>query len=623
MRRPSSFFTESRLVLNIVTRLHRRLEESRVAGGVFFASQSPNIMEHVIHDNDMDIAGLDLQHAPISALDSVNFLRTMQAADPEITPFARLPNHDVYWIQQSLDAGYTGLVVPLVESADEARRLVRATYFPPLGARSTAGSIRAWMYEVDVEELNRRTLLFPQIESAEGLEHVEEILAVEGVSGVLFGPEDLSLSCGWRGKDLWSYSPFMEAVERVITACREQGKLSAILTGSYLDARRAGFQVIGYGGDCKMSYSTVTEYSITAMQQLRQLDDELSLKTSRSPGNSTGKADRIERYRHSLDKFDDWIEKHLSSKDGGWQQDTSADGFFSWLHYANFRGRRDWSARALRVTNEQFVSQDVPLKQGPNRDAMQAYVPLWLGWGAFEADAFTLSRRWLDYAATFQHDKSGGLFAGIPERDTGQGAFDFDSTTIAAVAFGRAGRVEPCRRVGQFLLNMMDLQPDLDSQLVTGWTHPGGLLTEPNDSQQFTILRWKEPGQFYYKAGLLVLALAHAYGATGDEKFLRSAQSLFHHTIESAEDLWTNSVSHKLCWAATTLHAITSNSQYVQHACRFADHLVDQQQADGAFHYPELWSSYPPEKWELIPNASSQFALWIARSLNALADVPG
>lgn len=70
-------------------------------------------------------------------------------------------------------------------------------------------------------------------------------------------------------------------------------------------------------------------------------------------------------------------------------------------------------------------------------------------------------------------------------------------------------------------------------------------------------------------------------------------------------------------WAATTLYTITRKSEYLEHACRFAAYLVGLQQDYGTFLYPELWKSYPPEKWELIPNASGQFTLWITRTLGA------
>ena len=235
--------------MDSVTRLHRCIADSRTAAGMFFGLNSPALAETVLAGAELDFFATELQHAPIHVDDSAAILRAAQAVDPEVTPMVRLPDHSVYWIQQSLDIGYTGLIVPLVESAAQAEELVRAAYFPPQGDRSSAGSVRAHLYNVEPDVANQRTILLPQIESAKGLENAEEILAVDGVTGVLFGPEDLSLSCGWRGKDLWSHPPFLEAVDRVVGLCRSFGKVSAILTGGFMEAREAGFDLIGFCGD--------------------------------------------------------------------------------------------------------------------------------------------------------------------------------------------------------------------------------------------------------------------------------------------------------------------------------------------------------------------------------------
>ena len=73
-----------------------------------------------------------------------------------------------------------------------------------------------------------------------------------------------------------------------------------------------------------------------------------------------------------------------------------------------------------------------------------------------------------------------------------------------------------------------------------------------------------------------------------------------------------------MCWAATVLYAICGEGAYLDHAWRFANHLVSVQQSDWTFHYPELWPKFPPERWDIVPNAGRQFALWIARTLSML-----
>ena len=257
--------------MELVTRLHKCLAQSKVAGGVFSALNSPMALELLINATDMDFIIVDLQHAAINAADSAHLLRTIQAADPTLTPIARLPNHDVYWIQQSLDAGYTGLIVPLVESAAQAEKLVKAAYYPPQGDRSAAGSIRCTLYGADLNTLNQHMILAPQIESAKGLENVEEIVAVEGVTGVFLGPFDLSLSCGWHGQDLWSYEPFLAAAKRITDACKKHGKSASILTGDFLAARQAGFDIIGFSGDMVHLRTVMAENVNNTLAQLRQM----------------------------------------------------------------------------------------------------------------------------------------------------------------------------------------------------------------------------------------------------------------------------------------------------------------------------------------------------------------
>ena len=85
-------------------------------------------------------------------------------------------------------------------------------------------------------------ILLPQIESNRGLDITENFVTVDGVTGLLFGPADLSLSCAWAGEDLWSYQPFLNAVRTVVAACNNKGKLVAILTSEFEPARDMDFR---------------------------------------------------------------------------------------------------------------------------------------------------------------------------------------------------------------------------------------------------------------------------------------------------------------------------------------------------------------------------------------------
>jgi 2-keto-3-deoxy-L-rhamnonate aldolase RhmA len=255
--------------MQFLTRLHQCLHESRTASGFLLSLNSPEAAELLVHGTQPDFVATELQHAAVGVGDSIHLLRAIQAADPMVTPLVRLPDHQTYWIQQSLDAGYVGLIVPLVESADQARELVKAAYYPPRGDRSIAGSIRASMYGKDLNVINERMILLAQIESAKGLENADEILSVEGITGALLGPMDLSLSCGWHVKDLWSYEPFLAAVDRVLAACRNNGKHAAVLTDRFVQARAAGFNIIGIGSDAAYLRIEMAASIKAKLEQLR------------------------------------------------------------------------------------------------------------------------------------------------------------------------------------------------------------------------------------------------------------------------------------------------------------------------------------------------------------------
>jgi 2-keto-3-deoxy-L-rhamnonate aldolase RhmA len=253
-------------------RLHECMEQGRAAYGAISSLNSPLAVELTAHSCDLDFMIVDMQHSATTVADSVHLARAIQAADADVAPVARIPTQDKYWVEQSLDAGYVGLIVPLSESGKQAEAMVRAAYYPPKGARSLCGTIRASLYENYVGAINERLVLLPQIESAAGLEHCEEIAAVEGVTGLLFGPTDLSLSCGWSGMDRWDHPPFLEALERVVAACRNENKLAAVMIAR-ADAARArdiGFRMIG----CVSAGGSIRSvFSESANEDLRALRD--------------------------------------------------------------------------------------------------------------------------------------------------------------------------------------------------------------------------------------------------------------------------------------------------------------------------------------------------------------
>lgn len=143
----------------------------------------------------------DGEHAPNTAQTLLQQLQAVSAFD--VFPIARVPWGEPVAIKQYLDIGFQTLLVPMVESAEQARQVVSATRFPPLGTRGVASATsRASGFGADKNYLahaHRHTAVIAQIESLAGLEAVEAITAVDGIDAVFIGPGDLSAGLGHLG----------------------------------------------------------------------------------------------------------------------------------------------------------------------------------------------------------------------------------------------------------------------------------------------------------------------------------------------------------------------------------------------------------------------------------------
>jgi 4-hydroxy-2-oxoheptanedioate aldolase len=204
-----------------------------------------------------DFIMFDMEHSSYSFGDVERLIRVAEGAD--VVPVVRVQRNDPSLIAQALDAGAAGVVVPHIESALACRRAIDAMKYPPHGARGKTAGCRAarWgMSRWDEYEAwaNQETLFIPLVETVTGVDALEEIAAVEGVSMIFIGPGDLSHSYGMPGLGLRA-EPVMRAVQRAVTIGRPRGlpictvpvpDMDAVLTQQLLDM---GVRVIIWGVD--------------------------------------------------------------------------------------------------------------------------------------------------------------------------------------------------------------------------------------------------------------------------------------------------------------------------------------------------------------------------------------
>lgn len=181
---------------------------------------------------------IDGEHAPN---DVRSILAQLQAVAPyRSQPVVRPVSGDAALIKQLLDIGAQTLLVPMVETAEQARALVRAVTYPPQGIRGMgSGMARASRWNAIPDYLDQAdgdVCLLLQVESLEGLANLNAIVAVEGVDGIFIGPADLSAAMGYRGNP--GHPDVQEAIEDAIKRICAAGKAAGILTPDERLARR-------------------------------------------------------------------------------------------------------------------------------------------------------------------------------------------------------------------------------------------------------------------------------------------------------------------------------------------------------------------------------------------------
>jgi len=185
----------------------------------------------------------------------------------DLKNITRLNSHEFGGISLAFDMGAAGVIVPVVDTPEQAKAIVKAAKFPPLGGRSYGGrrpiDLHGRMFS---DTANDDTLLICQIESPEAIENADVIAAVPGVDALFLGPDDVMLRRGFKMNAPRNKETLGKDMEAVMKACRKHGKIGcSVGMGEEMLklSLSMGFQIIVSGGDvaflANTSKSTVTE----------------------------------------------------------------------------------------------------------------------------------------------------------------------------------------------------------------------------------------------------------------------------------------------------------------------------------------------------------------------------
>jgi 2-dehydro-3-deoxyglucarate aldolase/4-hydroxy-2-oxoheptanedioate aldolase len=242
----------------------------RAFGAMIFEFFSPG-MPQICSNAGAEFVLYDMEHTGLG----FETLKTQFALcrGLSLVPMVRVPRGEYHFIARALDLGAMGVMVPMVGSAEEAAHIVACTRYPPQGRRGAAFGFAHDDYEggdvaAKIAALHARTMVIPQIETGEGLAHVEAIAAVSGVDALWVGHFDLTNFLGIPAQ--FDHPKYVAAIEKLVAAAKKHNKILACMTADEKWSRdywAKGFRLFAVGVDAHLLQGAIRQ----GMQPLQDL----------------------------------------------------------------------------------------------------------------------------------------------------------------------------------------------------------------------------------------------------------------------------------------------------------------------------------------------------------------
>ena len=227
--------------------LKERIQNGEILLGAGSFCACPELIEFC--SEGMDWVWLEAQHTHADWQTLVHCVRAAHAVN--LPTLIRSWTHDQGTIERLLDMGVEGIILPMINTPEQAREMVSRCYYPPVGKRSF-GSLRMERIEADTDEWNKRIVTMVQIETLEAVENAQAIAQVPGVDVLNIGIRDLALQQNIKWDVANEYTVLAEQIKRVVAAGKSAGKAACVIAltpQSLTNAVREGYQLICAGMD--------------------------------------------------------------------------------------------------------------------------------------------------------------------------------------------------------------------------------------------------------------------------------------------------------------------------------------------------------------------------------------
>ncbi|WP_420549209.1 HpcH/HpaI aldolase family protein [Curvivirga sp.] len=247
--------------------LLKKLQAGRTGYGLF-ADMDSALVTRSVANVGMDFVFIDQQHGLIDSNDVDHMITPLIGTD--CTPIVRVATNDDGLIMGALDRGALGVVCPLVNTAEEAKKFVHALRYPPEGGRSWGPMKPGLYYGSDyTQKANGNVMAIAQIETKQAVENLDAILSTEGLDAILVGPNDLGFTYGNQPMSMPEDQAVRDAIKLIADTCRKKNVYAGIHCGDTAMAKEMikwGYQFMSIGTD----FGYLTGFAQNVLEEMKR-----------------------------------------------------------------------------------------------------------------------------------------------------------------------------------------------------------------------------------------------------------------------------------------------------------------------------------------------------------------
>ena len=341
--------------------------------------------------------------------------------------------------------------------------------------------------------------------------------------------------------------------------------------------------------------------------------------------------DTLDRYQQTVQKASNWLASQQAA-DGTHAGQVDLRSYYKapYCHVAT--GHAIQAARYARLIKERYLQPNGDFRTRPDHKGWDhfpstphnryVYANGWLVVGLHRMGRYDLSVPGVSFIESMICERLGGVWSGCVGGKPVQDYLDSSSTASAGLALLACGKLEKARAAGEFLLRLIDAQPQPDRFYFCSWHADSGLRTDVFGDEDLNAIGGRKQfclsaehdaaGEFTWLAGKPMKFLAKLYDATGERRYLQGADRLLDFFQKLSEGRWTNYSSCKIMWATAELWRHTRSRKYLETCRRIADFICRTQLSWGGWLHTLLYEKEQDQPLDVSLDITQEFCAELA-----------